>query len=280
MKTDPASSRVQFYRDLARLAAHLEARQADDRDSELELFHRRIMAGDGSNLRKKLLGANVLRLRKLEPMQRRALDVLAISPDLLSPLGDLRYEPAHTQVLAFLMSPRRGFPLATKFLATFLGLANVGDECERLNLADANVRAEYSKQSGRVDIAIDVPGVSSDGLVIYVEVKVDALEGYKQLERYESELKTEAGNRPFKLVYLTLHGTVPSTIAERVTLEEVFTQWLRVLATHGLDLSCAYGAAYLKSLALLTGKADHGTYDEWNFARQRSALAFVSNFRE
>ena len=53
-------------------------------------------------------------------------------------------------------------------------------------------------ESERVDIEIE-----SDEVLLFIEVKIDALEGKEQLKRYHDVAKTKAGSREWKIIYLT-----------------------------------------------------------------------------
>lgn len=242
------------------------------------------MMSDPEHLRRTLLGANVMRLRRLSSLQRAALDVLGVAPDLMGPLAERRYEPSHTQALAYLMSPVHGFPLATELLRSFLELAGVGQQqLDGLSLKDATITPEFFLETGRVDISMTIPTSEGVGVLVFVEVKVDADEGERQLERYRDEMLKRAGSHSSYLVFLTLHPQPNShSVREAIPIEfrQLLQCWLPVVARRGRDWTCAYAAAYLKTLALLTNIAAEGSFDDWNFARQRAALEVVEAIRE
>lgn len=58
-------------------------------------------------------------------------------------------------------------------------------------------------ESERVDIEIE-----SDEMLLFIEVKIDALEGKEQLKRYHDVAKIKAGSREWKIIYLTKDGVV------------------------------------------------------------------------
>jgi hypothetical protein len=223
------------------------------------------------DLRRKLLGANAQRRRRLEATQRGALDALDTTPDLLSPLGELRYEPSHSRLIARFMEGAQGSALAPKLLAAFLHLLGIGPEEIPDEATSAMVEAERMLPAGRVDISITLPH-----LLIFVEMKVDAEEGVNQLQRYREALQSAAGKRASTLVYLTLPGAADS--ASRVahlhlTLEKLLGAWLPFAC--GGDGPEGYLARYLKSLAMLLGYCGVGQFDNWSISEQRRALDLV-----
>ncbi|MDD0823176.1 PD-(D/E)XK nuclease family protein [Mannheimia sp. AT1] len=60
------------------------------------------------------------------------------------------------------------------------------------------------EQTERVDIEID-----ADNFLLFIEVKIDAFEGEKQLERYYETAKAKSKGRPFGIIYLTRDGILP-----------------------------------------------------------------------
>lgn len=282
------TDRLAFYRELAGLAkrsglAEISPVPTVQASSQgLDLFRSTIMR-DPDHLRRKLLGTNALRLRKLSTWQRDALDVLGWSPDLLSPLGERRYEPSHTQALAYLMSPGRRFPLAENLLRSLLQLVLSPEDqamISGLELMGATVIPEYHTASGRVDIVIEVPAATGTGLIVFIEVKVDAEEGEQQLKRYREEMQQMAGPPKRVLVYLTLEQQPDREGVVPLRFVDLLAKWLPVVAARRRDWTCAYAASYLKTLALLTKSAGEGAFDDWNFAQQRAALDLAELTRE
>ncbi|HDR1229421.1 PD-(D/E)XK nuclease family protein [Pasteurella multocida] len=60
------------------------------------------------------------------------------------------------------------------------------------------------EQSERVDIEID-----GENFLLFIEVKIDAVEGINQLQRYQDVAMAKSGIRPWKIIYLTPTGKVP-----------------------------------------------------------------------
>ncbi|OTG75448.1 hypothetical protein B9T26_05545 [Acinetobacter sp. ANC 4169] len=59
-------------------------------------------------------------------------------------------------------------------------------------------------QESRVDIEID-----SREFLIFIEIKINAMEGQNQLQRYIDIARAKAGNRQWLIVYLTKDGKLP-----------------------------------------------------------------------
>jgi PD-(D/E)XK nuclease superfamily len=264
-------TRLQYLRSLARLAGDLKAVEGPT-DPELDAFRRLVMERP-DDLRRRLLGANVQRLRGLPRQQRLALRALEVWPDLLSPLEELRYEPSHSRLLGYFLDPRRCPYLAGPLLRAFLELAECpGETLEPDNLRNALVTVEAVVPSGRIDIRIETPL-----LLVFVEVKIDAGEGIDQLPRYRVALDRQAQSRAAVLVFLTLPEAdepARSVVCKHLTFEEVLTSWL---AFAGVDSELSgFLARYLKSVALVLSRAGHGTFEQWSFADQRRALDLVA----
>jgi hypothetical protein len=279
-----ADTRLDFYRELASRAKGLSAPQSPLDKPKLEYFRDRILT-DPDRIRRMVLGANALRLRQFTQRQRDMLEVLECSPDLLGPIGLMRYEPSHTLVLGYLMTPERGFPLSTQLLRAFLELVNVDDGIlDELDLTKAVAKPEYFLPNGRVDICITIPHKDGGDYLVFTEVKVDAQEGDQQLERYDLDLQNCSSPRGSKLVYLTRSPQEATSFkgidVEPVEFRELLQRWLPVVAMRGRDHTCAFGSAYLKTLALLTTCAADGRFDQWSFALQRSALDLIEESEE
>lgn len=262
---------IDYLRELVRRSAEVEA-PAPVVDEDLVLFRRLVMERP-EDLRRRLLGANVQRLRALDREQRAALRTLEISPDLLSPLGELRYEPAHSRLLGFFLDRRRVAGLAEHLLEAMLAMIDAPTEAiDDGNISTAVVSTEVVIPGGRVDLQIE-----SATLLAFVEVKVDATEGPSQLQRYRTALDARAGTRAKVLVYLTLPGAEgpPTGLpCVHVTFADLLSRWLPLTRVH--DDASAYLARYLSSVARLLGYTGHGPFEHWTFADQRRALDFVS----
>jgi hypothetical protein len=265
---------VDYLRELARRAVAVPAPDPVG-DADLNLFRRLVMERP-EDLRRRLLGANVQRLRALDREQRAALRTLEVSPDLLSPLGELRYEPAHSRLLGYFLDRRRVPGLAEPLLEAVLAMIDVPAEAvDDDRITAAVVSTEVVIPGGRVDLKIESPT-----LLAFIEIKVDAAEGPSQLQRYRTALDARAGARAKVLAFLTMPGAEgpPAGLpCVHVTFADLLSRWLPLTRVH--DDASAYLARYLNSVARLLGYAGQGPFEHWTFADQRSALDFVSQVR-
>lgn len=180
---------IDYLRQLAKRAKDLQS-LVPVAAEDLDLFRTLVMAKP-EDLRRRLLGANVLRLRGLERSQRAALRALEVSPDLLSPLGEQRYEPAHSRLLGYFMDRRRVPGLAQHLLREMLALIDAPAEASDDDSISATaVSIEVVISGGRVDIEL-----ASPSFLGFIEVKVDAAEGLAQLRRYRKALDARADGR-------------------------------------------------------------------------------------
>jgi hypothetical protein len=260
-----------YLRELIARSSILETRPVAI-DDDLRLF-RRLVMDRPDDLRRRLLGANLLRFRALGREQRAALRILEVSPDLLSPLGELRYEPAHSRLLGYFLDRGRIGDLAGPLLKAMLALIEAPIEAlDDDNIARAAVSTEVIVSEGRVDLQI-----ASPALLAFIEVKIDAGEGPSQLQRYYTALGAHEGACAKVLGYLTLPGAAGPEMAApciHFTFAELLSRWLPHARTH--DDASAYLARYLSSVARLLGYTNHGSFEDWTFAAQRRALNFVS----
>ena len=130
---------------------------------------------------------------------------------------------------------------------------------------------EHVIPGGRVDVRVELPGV-----LVFIEAKVDSDEGVGQLATYYGALETERGTRDGFLVYLTRPAHDPpdkSIPCKHMTFEDLLRLWLPVAGAS--DETHGYLARFLKSTALLLGRAGVGTFDDWTFGLQRAALNLV-----
>lgn len=264
-------SKIDYLKQLAAKAAVLEPARGPS-DADLQLFRDRIMARP-DDLRRKLLGANVQRRRSLASDQRRALDMLDATPDLLGPLGELRYEPAHSRLVARFLKTAAEPILAPLLLRAFLMFVGAPQTAVEEDARSAVVESERWLPTGRIDISIALPKH-----LVFVEMKVDAEEGEDQLVRYSKALAAAKGNRDVLLVYLTRPGAEKSNSGvnhTHVTLDQLLLAWLP-FAGPGTG-SEEYLARYLKSLALLVGCAGAGRFDDWSITQQAAALELVES---
>jgi hypothetical protein len=262
-------AQIEYLKTLAKMASSLDASRSATA-ADLECF-RAWCIKRPDDLRRRLLGANVVRRRDLEGTQRRGLDVLDCTPDLLGPLGELRYEPSHSRLIARFMDVTLDSLVAPALLREFLKLGGADPALADGDVRQAEVQPERWCRTGRIDISISLPK-----LLVFVEMKIDAEEGAEQLLRYSKELEALKGERDGLLVYLTRPGVDESSSTAKhthVTLDALVRAWLP-FAGPGVGPE-EYLARYLKSLALLLGCAGLGRFDDWTIAEQRNAIELV-----
>lgn len=263
--------RLDFYRQLAALATGLTEDHAETDADGLEIFRTRIMSRP-DDLRRRVLGENLLRKKALGAGQRRMLRNLDVVPDLLTPLGLLRSEVAHCKFLEHQLSDAEHPEIAAGTMRRLLELALDTVPWSDADLASATVRAEVGVGlAGRVDLGIDI----ADKLLVFVEAKVDATEGEEQLARYRKALDQRLAGRTGCLVFLTLPDTPTPAYDfdfKHITFRDLLLAWLPFTL---VDPN-RYLASYLKSVAVLLEVAGRGEFDNWSFATQRAALELVT----
>lgn len=157
------------------------------------------------------LAAAVARLRP-------ALTVARASDATFDPwrLAELRRdEVRNARALAGLLAPRGGHNLGPLALAAlFDALQASAPDCPRPDdLAQATVAVErrpLGSARDRVDLVVDHPQ-----LLLFVEIKIDAGEGVRQLERYAEAAAATArftGRPAWRLAYLTRRRTAAPNV--------------------------------------------------------------------
>lgn len=265
----PRLSETDFLKMLAAKAALLP-RDGAQADAELDGFRQLIMARP-DDLRRKLLGTNALRRRTLSTRQRDLLDALDVEPDLLGPIGELRYEPTHTRLVEYFLRQSRDGLLPGHLLRAFLVLVDAPPELVPDDLTNTTIRRERFSKEGRVDLWLEMPK-----LVVLVEMKVDAAEGKGQLSGYQKALDAARGTKAGILAYMTLpNAPTADTKVPHVhfTLYDLLRMWIPY-ADSGRGLP-AYLGRYLKSVAQLLRCAGAGRFDYWSVKQQRAALDLV-----
>lgn len=122
-------------------------------------------------------------------------------------------EVRNSAVLAWLLNPRGSHgigDIALKALLTALeplkSLKDTGKFCHMRT--ESNPTGEVAN---RVDIEID-----SENFYLIIEVKINAVEGDKQIERYGEIAKSRSYGRPWALLFLTLQGAKPTTAGKYI----------------------------------------------------------------
>jgi PD-(D/E)XK nuclease superfamily len=227
-------------------------------------------------LRWKLLGQSALRRKRLGPAQRRALDTLGRSPDLLGPARGRFDERLHTEVIAWAVDPRRrhlgGRPLIAlmrrlELLRSKLGHDNPLPFATPVPPTTVVTPELLIHPYGRVDICVE-----SDAMLLLIEAKILAAEGKSQLTRYRSAAAQRARGRPWAVLFLTSDGEQkPSVAVPHMTLRELLADWLPV-AADGESGEHDYLRSYLASIARVVDVGAPGDFDDWDFYTRRRAL--------
>lgn len=143
-----------------------------------------------------------------EPLDRARSEGAFVNVWAVAGLG--RNEVSNTAVLAWWLHPNANHGLGAAVLSEFLREA-LSSKSESMplesELARAIVRTELRPQgddTNRIDIAIDC-----ENHIVWIEVKIDAQEGHRQLERY-AEAARKIG-KSWCLIYLspTPHARLP-----------------------------------------------------------------------
>lgn len=149
-----------------------------------------------------------------EPTMRARAQGVFCDPWRVAKLG--RDEVRNAAVLAWILDPRGDHGHGNIFLCALIDEINRRNPPQHLPLPNesewVNVRPESyldSELKNRVDIE-----VNAAALYLLVEVKIKAVESEKQMEGYGDHAEKLAGNRPWRMVYLTRSGN-PSQTAGR-----------------------------------------------------------------
>lgn len=207
------------------------------------------------------------------------LEVLATEVDLLSPLQQELREVAHTQALAFFLSPAASHGLGGMPLASLLrhlsrrARLNKGQEglADKLDQAQAQANGAYvepelpyemegSEDRGRTDLWIEVPRGAPE-LLLVIENKLSMTATAAQLARYEKvigERATRLGLGKDSVAKVLLSYAYSSPQPGWLT-----TRWVNVAAAlapasvgeaDGARLLRYYLATHLRKLEHLTGR--------------------------
>lgn len=153
-----------------------------------------------------------LRLEINNHLQKLYYNLPAIHPlnapfTLFSPMGYDRWELAYTKTLGFLFSNQESHKIGTSLIEAFMKkvLKDSKEEIEIRNLSVEKVFTEMillgkkSESLGRADIIVELKLSNGEKVLLFIEAKVDAHEGFNQLERYEKYISTIDHNFDFVL---------------------------------------------------------------------------------
>lgn len=135
--------------------------------------------------------------------------------------GLKRSEIRNAAALAWLLDPRGTHGLNDAILRALLGRVQRAPAwlARNANFRGITVETEESPV-GSLENRIDI-SITGSTFLIFVEVKIDAQEGLRQLERYQAEAENKAlslGVRNALVIYMTLDGRPPKGGDEVATL--------------------------------------------------------------
>lgn len=149
-----------------------------------------------------------------------------------------RKELPNASVLTWLLDPSGSHGLGCKPLKALLSLlidcgADTFPQDFQAWCEIAKEVLPTGNQQNRIDIEID-----ADTFYLLIEVKINAGEQQDQLQRYQHEAISRAGNRPWAILFLTPQGRPPLSGDCDLTEHLLYFSWHR-LASH---LACALRA--------------------------------------
>ncbi|OAL88382.1 PD-(D/E)XK nuclease family protein [Acinetobacter terrae] len=135
--------------------------------------------------------------------------------------GLKRDEVRNSQVLKWFLDCNADHGLENQVLKIFLSSLISNRQFNTSTLQKYYSYAEsYPINDGtnRVDIEID-----ADELLLFIEVKIDAAEGFEQLKRYQEIAEKKAKNKDWCIIYLTKNGMLP--ISYKPTQHLISLSW-------------------------------------------------------
>ena len=148
-----------------------------------------------------------------------------------------RLETAHTQVLAWLLDPKKEHGFGDGLLRSLLSVlvGGAGLDPSVLIRVEAT-HAEFPFEEGRLDVLalgeFSRPDGSAGRWLLLIEAKIDANEGEHQLKKYDKWVGRHSHGREVFRVFLTPEGRAPETA------EELWT------SLSFLQLACIFRAKY------------------------------------
>ncbi|MEP1200764.1 PD-(D/E)XK nuclease family protein [Tateyamaria sp.] len=161
-----------------------------------------------------LIGSGAEMFRELEQKNNRFCPFEAI--------GMVRQEIRHAHFLSFILDPNRPHPFGDHLLKTFLQEVIAQAQEDQTTVQPLTIHcADYSnalvhRERHNIDFMIEIPpgshGTNGKGLVVTVELKVDANESKHQLKKYYDHIVREYPDIDWDrvFVFLTLNATAAS----------------------------------------------------------------------
>ncbi|MDE0672208.1 MAG: PD-(D/E)XK nuclease family protein [Caldilineaceae bacterium] len=204
---DSEAAKIASLRNISPKLAHLANVLAEEREKQEEGLNK--FAADES----------LERIRKLAAEQRNEFDALDFVGELRFGSGDALWssEEFHSNVLAWLLAPRRSHGLGDRFLTRFLRQAEMPSVGHSRDWAETEVTREWANvvdgQQGYLDILIVN---HARQILCAVENKVFSSEHSNQLTRYRKALEESSYSTFAKyLVFLTPQGTSSTSEEEK-----------------------------------------------------------------
>lgn len=153
-------------------------------------------------------------LHDLEKVESTHREVFSKNFNMFEAAGMVRQEIRHSNVLSFLINPSQPHGLNDGLLRRLIHVASQGkkhkDSPKQLDLALADFSdIKIRREEMHLDILAYSP---KNQLVVVLENKVDASEGFDQLSTYREKIQKDARFDGWKklFVYLTIDGEEPS----------------------------------------------------------------------
>lgn len=143
-------------------------------------------------------------------------------------IGMVRQEIRHAHFLSFILDPNRPHPFKDQLLKGFLHEVIAQAQVDQINVQPLTIHcsdlssALVYRERSNIDFLIEIPanalGNDAKGLVITVELKVDASESKHQLGKYYNQIMADyqADEWELAFVFLTLDATAPSEANSKI----------------------------------------------------------------
>lgn len=120
-------------------------------------------------------------------------------------IGMVRQEIRHSNFLAYLLDPARPHGIGDVALRAFLMTLAEGNSAQRLDFHFRDLSsAKIWRERDHIDILIEIPPGKSKGLVVAIEIKVDASERDAQLSDYANRVTARYPRREWDTLFCFL----------------------------------------------------------------------------
>ncbi len=175
----------------------------------------------------KLLNDVSIRVKNIDEHQRKHGELFNIFS--IAKVDRLEVN-THSAMIAELLNPSGSHGQGDKFLTLFLNILMPDELFEGTKNAHISKETSFNKKKDRVDIVIDF-----DKHIFFIENKIDALDGNKQLKRYADILTVlEKKGKIGHLIYLTKYGFVAEEYSHHgvnyqcISYKEHIFDWLNL----------------------------------------------------